>query len=107
MRLPNPVTDDQLRRWLSWVAIAMSWAIYLPLGAKYLAYVLTGRGLNLARREAGRWAPQLLAGMITLQTRVDREAEERFIRPHISRLSMIEGVRAGVIAFWRGRPTQV
>ena len=68
---------------------------------------LTGRGLNLARREAGRWAPQLLAGLITLQTRVDREAEERFIRPHFSRLCLIVGVRAGVIAFWRGRPSQV
>ena len=40
MRLPNPVTDDQLRRWLSWVAIAMSWAIYLPLGAKYATWLL-------------------------------------------------------------------
>lgn len=39
MQLPNPVTDDTLRRWLSGMAVALSWAIYLPLGTKYATWL--------------------------------------------------------------------
>jgi O-antigen ligase len=34
------VTDDTTRRWLGRLAIAMSWAIYLPLGVKYPTFLL-------------------------------------------------------------------
>lgn len=34
------MTDDTTRRWLGRLAIAMSWAIYLPLGVKYPTFLL-------------------------------------------------------------------
>jgi O-antigen ligase len=47
------VTDDTPRRWLSRVAMAMSWAIYLPLGTHYVLWLLAAAlsALTLARRQ--------------------------------------------------------
>ncbi|HRD95619.1 MAG TPA: O-antigen ligase family protein [Rubrivivax sp.] len=49
------MTDDTPRRWLSRVALVMSWVLYLPLGAKYATWLLAAGlgGLALAHA-AGR-----------------------------------------------------
>lgn len=65
----NSVTEDTPRPWLSRVAIAMSWAIYLPLGAKYatwlLALGLSAVALTHAGDRAGFWRqPVALPGML-------------------------------------------
>lgn len=53
------MTEDSPRPWLSRVAIALSWAIYLPLGAKYatwlLAAVLSAHTLAQAGGRAAVW----------------------------------------------------
>ncbi len=47
------MTDDNARPWLSRVAITLSWAIYLPLGAKYATWLLaaTLAAMALARTD--------------------------------------------------------
>jgi hypothetical protein len=79
--------------------------VFLVAGSAVLW--LAGRGLILARREVANWAPLLLARLIAVRSRVEAEAQAQIYRPHVSRLSRLHGIRAGVAAFFRGRAARL
>lgn len=78
MRPSNPVTEDSPRTWLSRVALALSWAIYLPLGAKYATWLLAAAlsahalahpdGRAALRRQATTLPALLLVGWLALSS---------------------------------------
>ncbi len=63
---------------------------------------LSGRGLQLARREVATLAPRALAHALRAQQQIELESEARVFRPHIALLSAWRGVKAGVAALVEG-----
>lgn len=63
---------------------------------------LSARALNGARAGVKVWAPQVLAWLLSLQLRLDTEARQRIVGPHVTLLSGWRGLKAGAAALLHG-----
>lgn len=63
---------------------------------------LSGKGLQLARREVATLAPNVLAQALRAQQQIELESATRVFGPHVALLSAWRGLKAGVVALVEG-----